>query len=346
MTPLHTRPRQTFVAGPSFGRGTMVLPARLTTRWLCQETAPLPPRDEPSLVNAALDGDPGARQALLEWADPLLDDVLVVFGTSLRTHQLPEPDASVVQQRARCRHLLLHHILKGYKPELSLRDYVRERLTTLLTLKAAEMGARSEMETVFSRLNNLVNILVRKRLTSLRAHGVPISDVDHEDAVQNIWTVLLSRGLWDYGGESSLESFVASIVFRRVGDFATRARTRWDANLRVVDGEGQLLLNRVEDVNVMAPDEGVRLSHLHARISEALTPRQTEVWTLHFEKGLSHEAIAESLGMKASAVAVTLSQARERLRLAMPDLKQAYYVPESSRTGVKRDGLPPEGGEP
>ena len=132
---------------------------------------------------------------------------------------------------------------------------------------------------------------------------------DAEDVLQTVFLRLLDQGFSD-GFIKNPEGYLYRTAVNEARQMF-RARKRWNHT----DDDVEVLQDPETDRNAGQNDMRERLLEAMAQ----LEPEQAEMLVLCYEHGYSDAQIAEMLGRKRGAVAMTLNRARARLKELISD---------------------------
>ena len=135
------------------------------------------------------------------------------------------------------------------------------------------------------------------------------NEEDARDVTQEAY-LRAYRGLKGYRGDAQFTTWLYRITANCASTFLTKRRRRRAESLDMVD---EPIDTSIEGQPEAAAESAIGLEDL-ARAVAALPPKLRSTVVLKDVYGLSHEAIAEDLGISVAAAKVRLHRGRKRLR--------------------------------
>jgi RNA polymerase sigma-70 factor (ECF subfamily) len=135
------------------------------------------------------------------------------------------------------------------------------------------------------------------------------NEEDARDVVQESY-IRAWKGIGRFRGDAQFSTWMYRITANAAATLVQKRRRRRLESLETVDEPVDLSLDARPDA---AAESTVGLEEL-ARAVEALPPKLRAIVVLKDVYGLSHEAIAEELGISVAAAKVRLHRGRKRLR--------------------------------
>ena len=176
---------------------------------------------------------------------------------------------------------------------MDIPDWVVERA------RDGDMDALSELV----RLSQAEVYTLALRLTG--------NEEDARDVVQDTYLRVM-KGIRRFRGDSALSTWLYRVTANTAYTFLQRSKKHRARPLSEVED-----VTPLPDTSLDRPDDAVLARELRERLQEAvsdLPPAYRSVVVLKDIYGLSHEEIAESLGISVTACKVRLFRARRRLR--------------------------------